>query len=254
MTEAFKDHFKTVARQYADSRPTYPKDLFSWLATQCSAHDVAWDCGTGSGQAARDLAAHFKHVIATDASEAQIAQAQTEAQEGITYRVAPAESSGLETASVDLVVVAQALHWFDVDAFHAEASRVLKPQGIIAEWCYGHIEIDNPAVDGLIQHYYADVVGEYWPPERAHVENAYRKLPFPYERKDAPAFAMRVTWSLEQLMGYLRSWSATAQYIKINGSDPVQELTEEMAPLWGDSTNCYNISWPLALRVGSKPV
>ncbi|HEY8084936.1 MAG TPA: class I SAM-dependent methyltransferase [Methylophilaceae bacterium] len=250
MTEAFKDHFKTVAQQYADSRPTYPKELFTWLVAQCGERDVAWDCGTGSGQAARDLAAHFKLVIATDASESQISQVQP--QEGIDYRVAPAELSGLASGSIDLVVVAQALHWFDVDAFHDEASRVLKPQGILAEWCYGHIEIDNAAVDGLIQHFYADVVGPHWPPERVHVENAYRKLPFPYERLTPPAFAMRVTWSLQQLMGYLRSWSATAQYIKVHGTDPVEELTQEVQQHWGDAETYYTISWPLSLRVGKK--
>jgi ubiquinone/menaquinone biosynthesis C-methylase UbiE len=229
--------------------------LFAWLAAQCREHEVAWDCGTGSGQAARDLAAHFKHVVATDASEAQLTQAQiaqTHAEAHIDYRLAPAEMSGLVSDSIDLVVVAQVLHWFDVAAFHNEASRVLKPHGILAEWCYGHIEIDNAAVDGLIQNFYADVVGPYWPPERAHVENAYRKLPFPYERLPVPAFAMRVTWSLEQLMGYLRSWSATAQYIKVNGTDPVEELMQEIAPMWGDAEVCYTISWPLSLRVGSK--
>ncbi len=252
MTAEFKDHFKTVARQYADSRPTYPKQLFSWLAAQCHEHDRAWDCGTGSGQAARDLAMHFNHVIATDASTSQIEQARTQAQANMEYRVAPAEMSGLESATMDLVVVAQALHWFDVDAFHREALRVLKPQGIIAEWSYGHIEIDNAAVDGLIQHFYADVVGPYWPPERAHVENAYRKLAFPFARITAPTFSMQVLWNLEQLAGYLRSWSATAQYIKTHGTDPVEALQQEMLEYWGDAEAVYAISWPLALRVGSK--
>jgi len=264
MTAKFKDHFKTVARQYADSRPTYPEQLFTWLAAQCPERECAWDCGTGSGQAARDLAAHFNHVIATDASTSQIQQAQIEqaklsqaqgsGQAVIDYRVAPAEMSGLDSATIDLVVVAQALHWFDVDAFHREVSRVLKPQGIIAEWCYGHIEIDNAAVDGLIQHFYADVVGPYWPPERAHVENAYRKLAFPFAHITAPAFAMQALWNLEQLAGYLRSWSATAQYIKIHGTDPVEELQQEMLEYWGDAEAGYAITWPLTLRVGSVRV
>jgi ubiquinone/menaquinone biosynthesis C-methylase UbiE len=249
MSEPFKDHFKAVAQQYADSRPTYPKRLFSWLAAQCSRLDLAWDCATGNGQAALDLAACFEHVVATDASAAQLAQAP--AHDRIEYRVAPAERSGLADASVDLLTVAQALHWFDVAAFHEEARRVLKPTGIIAEWCYGMIAVDDAAIDGLIQNFYQDVVGPYWPPERMHVEKAYRDLPFPFRQLPVPAFSMQAAWTLDQLAGYLRSWSATGMYIKANGSDPVSTLAEELLAVWGDPAHACEITWPLALRVGS---
>lgn len=248
--DSFKDHFKAVARQYSDSRPTYPKELFAWLASQCPAHERAWDCGTGSGQAALDLAAHFGRVLATDASSAQIGQAKRH--DRVEYRVAPAEDSGLESATMDLVVVAQALHWFDVEAFHREALRVLKPEGVIAEWCYGIIEIEDEAINRPIQHFYGEVVGPYWPPERRHVETGYGELPFPFRKINSPAFSMRLTWSLDQLLGYLRSWSATARYIKTNGIDPVEALAAELSSIWDDSRQGRAISWPLALRVGAR--
>lgn len=249
MGETFQDHFKAVAQQYADSRPTYPKRLFAWLAAQCSRLDLAWDCATGSGQAALDLADYFQRVVATDASAAQLAQAA--AHDRIEYRVAPAESSGLADASVDLLTVAQALHWFDVAAFHEEARRVLKPAGIIAEWCYGMIAVDDAAIDGLVQNFYQDIVGPYWPPQRRLVETAYRDLAFPFAQIKAPAFSMQVSWNLHQLAGYLRSWSATGLYVKANGADPVNELEGELLTVWGDPLQCRAIAWPLALRVGS---
>ena len=248
VSHPFSDHFKTVARHYAENRPCYPVELFEWLAEQCPVRDLAWDCGTGSGQAAIDLATYFASVLATDASPAQISQAQ--AHDRVEYRVAAADISELESCTVDLVVVAQALHWFDVDQFHQEVQRVLKPKGIIAEWCYGIIEVEDEAINRLIQHFYHNVVGAYWPPERKHVETAYRDLPFPFHPIDAPAFVMQVTWNLDQLVGYLRSWSSTALFIKTNRVDPVEELTKELLIVWGNSTQCHKISWPLALRVG----
>lgn len=247
-TGSFADHFGVVARGYAGFRPSYPFALFEWLAGQAPARGVAWDCATGSGQAAVDLARCFARVVATDASAAQLAQAAPH--ERIEYRLAPAEASGIEAGSIDLIVVAQALHWFDVERFHAEARRVLKPAGVIAQWCYGLTRIDGDAVDALVQHYYSDIVGPYWPPERAHIETGYRELPFPFALISAPAFAMEVEWTLAQLTGYLRTWSATARYAQACGHDPVVALEGRLQPHWGPEGARRRVSWPLSLRVG----
>ncbi|MGE0582438.1 MAG: class I SAM-dependent methyltransferase [Steroidobacteraceae bacterium] len=244
----FADHFSAVAREYAGFRPSYPPALFDWLAGQAPPHDLAWDCATGSGQAATDLARCFARVIATDASAAQIAQSVP--QRGVEYRVAPAEASGLEAGSVDLIVVAQALHWFDQSRFNAEARRVLKPGGAIAEWCYGLTTVDGAAVDDLVQHFYSEVVGPYWPAERAHIEAGYRDLPFPFEPVAAPAFTMAVAWTLAQLTGYLRTWSATARFVEARGHDPVLALERDLALHWGPPDGPRRVSWPLSLRVG----
>jgi SAM-dependent methyltransferase len=241
------DHFTPVAGQYASFRPTYPAALFDWLAGLAPQQELAWDCGAGSGQASTALAARFTQVIATDLSAAQLAAAPPQA--NIEYRVAPAEASGLPEGSVDLVTVAQALHWFDLPLFYAEVRRVLKPQGIIAVWGYNRLLLPDGTVQRVIDHFYEDTIGSYWPSERVHVENGYRDLPFPFTRIAAPPFALTQEWSREQLLGYLRSWSAVARYQAANGHDPVDALEEEIARLWPEG-RMMRVEWPLFLHAG----
>ncbi|MCC7252966.1 class I SAM-dependent methyltransferase [Hyphomicrobium sp.] len=248
MSSDFKDHFSALAATYAQSRPSYQKDLFAWLAAQCAEHELAWDCGTGNGQAAHHLVDKFARVIATDASAAQISEAEPHPR--IEYRVAPAERSGLDDAVADIVTVAQALHWFDLDRFYAEARRVLKPGGLVAAWCYGTFRMDDPTIDHALQEFYAETVGPYWPPERRHVEAGYRDLAFPFARIAAPSFSLSADWSLAELAGYLRSWSATGRYVAANGTDPVARLEALLAAPWSDPRRPRRFTWSLALLVG----
>ena len=244
---SFKDHFSAHASAYARYRPRYPEALFAYLASLCPAHDLAWDCATGNGQAARSLAEHFAHVVATDASADQLAYAA--AHEQITYRVAPAAQSPLAPHSADLVTVAQALHWLDLDAFYAEVRRVLKPDGILAVWTYGLLQI-NPAVDAVIQGLYTDIVGAYWPPERRHVEDGYQSLPFPFDAIEPPRFTMSLLWTLDDLLGYLGTWSATRRFIQTHDTNPVDQIAEALTHAWGDPDATKLAQWTLPLRVG----
>jgi SAM-dependent methyltransferase len=246
---AFKDHFSKLAAQYAQSRPGYPPELFAYIASVCAERKRCWDCACGSGQAATSLAEYFESVIATDASATQIGSA--DAHPRVEYRVAPAEASGLASHSVDLVTVAQALHWFRIDAFYAEALRVLKPGGVLAVWSYGIQHMDDPRIDAEVQHFYAEVVGPYWPPERRLVETGYREVSFPFAELKPPHFVMRESWPLERLLGYFRSWSATGRYVAEKGVDPVTPLMEKLATLWGDPRTARVIEWPVAIRAGS---
>jgi SAM-dependent methyltransferase len=242
------DHFSAVARQYLESRPSYPPELFHWLAQSCRGHDLTWDVGAGNGQASVALAAYFDKVVATDLSEAQIAQAKPH--ERVEYRTAPADQSGLPDASADLVTIAQALHWFDCDPFYAEVRRVLKPNGLVAAWTYGVAQVEGDAVDERLSHFYHRVVGPYWPAERRHVENRYAELPFPFAAVAVPELSIRLAWALDDLIGYCRSWSATSNYRRATGSDPVIALESELAPLWGPREQRRLVSWPLAIRAG----
>nr|MDQ6926647.1 class I SAM-dependent methyltransferase [Candidatus Eremiobacteraeota bacterium] len=174
---SFRDEFSTVAAQYAAHRPLYPPALFDYLANLPARRALAWDCATGNGQAARALAPRFTHVVATDASAAQLAHATPAP--NIEYRVARAEESGLAPGSVDLITVAQALHWFDLDAFYAEVRRVLVPGGAVAVWTYGDPVLDDASLDARFQQFAGDVLGPYWPPERREVDAAYRGIAFP---------------------------------------------------------------------------
>ncbi len=248
MPTGFKDHFSDASDAYRRYRPTYPKALFAWLADQAPGREHAWDCGTGSGQAALALAAHFRRVTATDASAQQIAQAP--AGTDIDFRVAPAEHSGLEAESVDLVTVAQALHWFDIPAFFGEARRVLRPGGVIAAWTYQLVRVE-PAVDAILTEFVEGTVGDYWPPERHLVNGGYAAIDFPFERIEPPAFDMAADWDLPTLAGYLRTLSSTKRFTAARGFDPVAALEARLAPFWTPGET-RRVTWPLPLRVGRR--
>jgi len=248
MNQLFPDHFSSVADRYAEFRPRYPAALFDYLATLVPRSSLVWDCACGNGQATLDLAARFEKVIATDASREQIALAAP--QPRIEYRVAPAEHSGLPDQSVGLVTVAQAVHWFDANRFHAEVKRVLAPNGVIAVWAYGINTVDGGEANQLVQHFYAKTVGPFWPPERKLVEEGYRTLPVPYPEITPPVFRMEARWTLDQLLGYFSTWSATNRYRKAKGCNPLEPLAGALKRGWGDAESLRQIVWPLTLRVG----
>ncbi|MBS0328423.1 MAG: class I SAM-dependent methyltransferase [Proteobacteria bacterium] len=243
----FKDHFSSASDRYAAYRPAYPPALFAWLSGLCPERDTAWDCASGSGQAALGLAPYFRRVVATDASAEQIRHA--EPHPAIDYRVAPAEASGLGDHSVDLVSVAQAAHWFDLPRFYAEVTRVLKPGGMLALWGYGRMVLPGD-MDVPFRHFYSDTVGPYWPPERALIDDAYRGLDFPFAEIDAPAFHIEVDWSLPRLIAYLSTWSAVKRYQAAHGQDPLPALMAELMPMWGDADTAKKLQWPLFIRAG----
>ncbi len=245
----FKDHFSAQAADYARYRPRYPRALFAYLASLCPEHELAWDCATGNGQAAHSLAEHFTQVIATDASAEQIANAAPHA--GVDFQVAPAAQSPLATHAADLITVAQALHWFDHDAFYAEVDRVLKPNGVLAVWTYSLLRF-NPALDAVIKHYYGEVVGSYWPVERRLVEEEYRPIPFPFDEITPPAFSLTLAWSLDELFGYLRTWSATRRFMEDNDTNPISQIADDLTKAWGDAEKRLAF-WTLPLRVGRRP-
>lgn len=242
------DHFSKHAPEYARHRPTYPLELYVWLGKQVPAHELVWDAGCGNGQASVPLAEHFAQVVATDISPQQIAEARPHP--GVTYRVGNEGTSGLAAASADMVAVAQAAHWFDLDTFAAECRRVLKPGGVVAIWGYGLTKLATE-IDVEVQKFYTDEVGPFWPSGREHLDNEYRTLELPLEPIDTPPFAMTVTWDLAAFAAYLSTWSAVQRYIKAKGEDPIPALVERLSPVWGPGPRV--VSWPLYLRVGRLP-
>jgi SAM-dependent methyltransferase len=245
----FKDHFSGHAAEYAKFRPHYPAELFEHLVAISPRHELAWDCATGNGQAAVGLARHFEKVIATDASARQIESAELDKR--ISYRVAPAEASGIDSTSVDLILVAQALHWFDLGRFFTEAKRVLKDDGVLAISSYKVLEI-APEIDAIIWKFYTETTGPFWPPERELIETDYKNINFPFAELPPLQFEMREQWNLDQLAGYLRTWSATIKFIAARGFDPVDLVMEELGAVWKNPEQVREIKWPLHLRVGVR--
>jgi len=243
----FHDHFSVQSRQYAAYRPTYPPELAAFLAGAAPRRDLAWDAATGQGQAARLLAAEFRRVLATDASAAQLASADP--CERVEFHVGEAADSGLADDSCDLVTVAQAAHWLDLDRFYAEVRRVLRPRGVIAIWGYVLLETRDAAIDRALENFQDVTVGAYWPEGRELLARKYATLPFPFEPVDAPAFFMRARWTRDDLLGYVSSWSAVARYKQQLGADPLPEFAADVRRLWAEG-RVIDIEWPLSMLVG----
>jgi ubiquinone/menaquinone biosynthesis C-methylase UbiE len=243
---SFKDHFSRQAEAYRRFRPGYPAALFEFIASRAPDRRLAVDCATGNGQAAVALAGHFDVVLAVDGSTSQLARA--EPHEGVHYAVALAEQLPVRGRSVSLVAAAQAAHWFDFDRFHAECRRVLSPGGVLAVWTYEKFRVDGE-VDAVVDRFYTEVVGRYWPPERRYVAQGYRTLPFPWREDPAPEFAIETDWDLETVMGYLATWSAVQGFRDRLGWDPLVELRPQLAAVW-PSSGPRRLRWPVHLRIG----
>jgi ubiquinone/menaquinone biosynthesis C-methylase UbiE len=246
-TPHFEDHFSRQSQTYAQYRPTYPAQIYAYLASLTPEHALAWDCGTGNGQAALGLAEHYQKVHATDASADQIKLAYPH--DRVEYHVEPAEHVSLPGSSADLVTVAVAIHWFQFDDFYREVRRVLKPEGILAAWTYHLTEI-SPQVDPLIERYYRKILAAYWPERIRYLEEKYRTIPFPFEEITPPPFAMEAMWDLNQFAGFLDSWSATQRYQAQHGHHPLEMLWPELVDAWGAENQARLVRWPLHFRIG----
>jgi ubiquinone/menaquinone biosynthesis C-methylase UbiE len=242
-----KDNFSKQASTYKKFRPTYPPKLYDFLLEHCERTELLWDVGTGNGQAAFAFAPYFKKVIATDISDAQLKNAKQA--DNITYKLSNAENSNLETESVDLITVAQAIHWFDFKKFEKEAKRVLRPGGILAYWGYGLLSIDG--INSQIQHFYKDIIGPYWDEERKHIEAAYESIEVSLDEEiGCPALEIETKWNKNEFFGYLNSWSSVQHYLKKENKNPVDIIAQEIENVWYSETK--EVLFPLFLKMFKK--
>ena len=241
------NHFNNESDKYLVFRPNYPDALYKFLATHVSDRGCVWDCATGSGQAAFALANYFDVVLASDINREQLDAAPDH--RAIHYLCCAAENTPIQSSSVDLITVAQALHWFNFELFYQEARRVAKPCALIAVWCYslGHI---NEAIDPYIEHLYYDILGDkYWPAERRFIDEAYQTIPFPFEKIKTPVFTIEKELTFKQFIGYLRTWSAVKEYYAQTKIDPVLQVCDKLHAAWGD-VDTHKMHWPLHLLAG----
>lgn len=242
----FKDYFSVQSKEYSEYRPKYPLELFEFLSSLCAEHKLAWDCATGTGQAAVDLAPFFDKIIATDASSSQIEHAEQHPK--ITYYTAPAEASKIEPASVDLITVATAIHWLDTDKFYAEAKRVLKPRGVIAVWVYGYSSI-SPEVNKVLKKY-DDMIKDFWPAETQKAWDFYTAIDFPFERITTPEFKIELNWDMRHFLMYLYTWSGTQNFIRDMKKNPLEDIYDDFKSAWGGEDVKRKVIWDLKIKIG----
>jgi SAM-dependent methyltransferase len=239
-----KDNFTSQAAEYAKYRPGYPAELFNYLLSLVKDSRAAWDCGTGNGQVAEVLAAHFDKVYATDISEKQLENAVQ--RPNIMYTVSRAEETPFPAAGFGLITVAQAIHWFDFDAFYQEVRRTIQSGGILAVIGYGLVRV-NTEIDAIVNNLYSNIIGPFWDKERKYLDENYQTIPFPFPEITPPHFSNQYEWTVDEFAGYLRTWSAVQHYRKANHQDPVELITEELSMAWTGATR--QVNFPILLRV-----
>ena len=239
--------FSTRTEAYAQFRPTYPAELFAWLASQCAQTEQVLDLATGNGQAAGPLSTHFDRVFACDANVSQLLAGGD--WQNISRFACLAEQLPLRDEQLDLIVVAQALHWFATEQFFAQARRVLRPGGLFCAWSYSLLRIE-PSLDAIITRLHGEILAGCWPKGRDSVDAGYRDIHPPFPRIEVPPFSIEATWDFPQLVGYLRTWSAVKRWQQIYGADPVESLQPELLRHWGDPTQQRTVRWPLHFLAG----
>jgi hypothetical protein len=241
-----KDYFSRQSKTYAAFRPTYPPELYDFIFQHARGRNAAWDCATGNGQVARYLSPHFKEVYATDISQAQIDEAFNA--KNIFYSVSPAEKTAFPDRKFDLITVGQAVHWFNFEDFYAEVRRTAATHGLLAVWGYALLTVDR-VIDDLFLDFYTNTTGPYWDKARQLVENEYRNIPFPFKEIRCPKFTIKVTWTLNQFTGYLNSWSAIQNYIRLRGTNPVGAFAEKLRSVWKEDTS-REVTFPVFMKLG----
>lgn len=238
--------YSPYARQYAQSRPGYPEELFKYLASLVDSHSIAWDCATGSGQAALSLVKYFDKVIATDVSSEQIKNAAEHSR--IEYRVCPSENSGIPDRSVNLITAASAVHWFNLPEFYREVTRVMAPEGVIAVWTY-HVGYIEPPFDELFLRFYQDILSPYFSEGARLVDNRYADIILPGNHLESKNFFVSVKWKIADMFNFIESWSGTQEYRKRKGENPVSLIEMDLRKLWGNPDQIHTLRWPLFIKI-----
>ena len=241
-----KDLFSDDSLRYKQARPAYSAEIVQEILKHVPERTFAWDCGAGSGQFTQLLAPYFEHVVATDISAAQLQQAPYF--ENVSYQLQPAEQTTIPEHSVDLVTVAQAIHWFDFEAFYKEVKRVLKAQGVLAVIGYGLIQVQDAAINALVQQLYAETLKDDWDRERRYIDELYQTIPFPFYEQAVPELRLEYQWTPQQLISYLNTWSVLKHYHDHNTDDPLQPISEVLQA----GPEYLGVTFPVLLRVGMR--
>ncbi|MFA7506356.1 MAG: class I SAM-dependent methyltransferase [Burkholderiaceae bacterium] len=242
-----RNWFDRDGQAYARFRPRYPAQLARFLAEAAPSLELALDVGCGNGQFTAQLAEEFTEVVGCDPSAEQIANARP--RDGVRYLQAPAERIPLPDHCASLITAAQAAHWFDLPAFYAEARRLARQGAVIALVSYGVIRLDDE-LQARFDRFYHHEIGPWWPAQRRLVDTGYRDVDFPFTEIEAPGFAIRMSWTLDDFLGYISTWSATRRLAEAGDEGMLEAFARDVSALWGEPTRQRSAVWPINMRVG----
>ena len=246
--KALEDKFSGNSPDYKRYRPTYPLPFLEEIIGLSRQRIHCWDCGTGNGQVASVLSGYFENVQATDMSEDQIQNAFKA--ENIQYHISRVEKTNFPEDSFDLITAAQAAHWFDHEVFFNEVKRVSRSQGIIALWGYGLLRFNNE-LDKQIDAFYNEVLGSYWDSERKHIEQSYKTIDFPFPQIGlSKNYFINKSFSLDEFIGYLGTWSAVKKFNETEGYSPLDSLLQKIKPFWPDERVFRTAHFPIFTLIG----
>jgi ubiquinone/menaquinone biosynthesis C-methylase UbiE len=239
--------FSSLSESYQKFRPSIPKLFFDFLFTTVYEQGRAWDCAAGTGQNSKALKAGFKNVAATDISSQMIKKAQRHS--GINHCVAQSECACFKDQIFDLVLVAQAIHWFDLPMFYNEVKRVLKKDGIIAAVAYGFSSIEQ-SIDLILEKFRFQFLDPYWHPRAKMVFEGYQNLSFPFEEIEIEPIHLKIRWNMYELLGFMRTWSGVKKFIEDHNEDPVLKIVDVLEREWGNPESKKELTFPLYTRIG----
>ena len=243
-----KNWFEGGGRAYARFRPEYPADLSRFLAGIAPATDFAVDVGCGNGQLTEQLAQHFSRVLGLDPSADQIANAPLSSKS--SYACASAERIPVDDGFASLITAAQAAHWFDLPRFYREVRRIAAPNAALCLVSYGVLRLEDE-LNERFSCFYRKEIGAFWPAERKLVDNGYRDLSFPFAERTVPEMAIRKEWTLDELLGYISTWSAVLRVREAGQEEILRAFASELTKLWGDLSRRRTVLWPLNMRLGT---
>ena len=241
--------FGTDSRSYSQDRPQYPPELFAWISSMCRGHKTAWDCATGNGQAAIGLSHWFEKVDATDLASEQLAEAFS--LPNVRYSAQSAEQTSFPDANFDLIAVAQALHWFDFRRFWPEVRRIARQDAFFCAWGYSWFKRtpDLTELHAIYLDPLLDLLKPYWARENGILWNGYSTsdIEFPFDRFDAPPIDISISWDINTLFRYVRTWSAFKMALKAEGVGAALQSLEGDARARFEDYGQFRLSLPLAI-------
>lgn len=241
-----KSHWQEGGCDYALYRPTYPSSLATSLAKISPNRSFALDVGCGTGQLTAFLSDHFDIVVGCDVSSDQLNNAAK--RPNITYKIGSAEKIDVHDNCTDLIVAAQAAHWFDLPTFYNEARRIGREGAVIALITYGVFEVEGPA-NARVNRFYWDDIHSFWPKGREHVENGYRDFDFPFETIAMPHLKIEREWDVDHFINYCETWSAAKRAKAAGCGDIMKNAAADLKDILGDD-GTMSIRWPISIRAG----